>query len=80
MKQSVDIRISEQSRIVIADGLSRLLADAYTLYLKTHNFHRNVTGPMFNMMQYTELDTGSISWDGGCPVVSTPKLEEGFDL
>ena len=47
----------------IAGGLSRLLADTYTLYLKTHNFHWNVTGPMFNTLhlmfeqQYTELAT-----------------------
>jgi starvation-inducible DNA-binding protein len=57
----INIGISEQDREVIADGLSRLLADSYTLYLKTHNFHWNVTGPMFNTLhlmfetQYTEL-------------------------
>ena len=50
-----------QDRKAIADGLSRLLADSYTLYLKTHNFHWNVVGPMFNTLhlmfeqQYTEL-------------------------
>ncbi|MCY7333109.1 MAG: DNA starvation/stationary phase protection protein [Pseudanabaena sp. CAN_BIN31] len=58
---SINIGISEDDRIAIADGLSRLLADTYTLYLKTHNFHWNVTGPMFNTLhlmfeaQYTEL-------------------------
>ncbi|MGH8561288.1 MAG: Dps family protein, partial [Nevskiales bacterium] len=52
---------SRTQRKTIADGLSRLLADEYTLYLKTHNFHWNVTGPMFNTLhlmfetQYTEL-------------------------
>ena len=46
----VNIGIPEQQRIRIADGLSRLLADTYTLYLKTHNFHWNVTGPMFNTL------------------------------
>ncbi len=57
----VNIGISEQDRAAIAGGLSRLLADTYTLYLTTHNFHWNVTGPMFNtlhamfMGQYTEL-------------------------
>ena len=57
----IDIGISEQDRAAIAGGLSRLLADTYTLYLTTHNFHWNVTGPMFNtlhimfMEQYTEL-------------------------
>ncbi|WP_207481621.1 Dps family protein [Arenibaculum pallidiluteum] len=59
----IDIGISEADRAKIAEGLSRLLADTYTLYLKTHNFHWNVTGPMFNtlhamfMEQYTELST-----------------------
>lgn len=58
---SIDIGIPENSRKAIAEGLSRLLADTYTLYLKTHNFHWNVTGPMFNSLhtmfeeQYTEL-------------------------
>jgi len=61
MKPNIDIGIPEQDRLAIADGLSRLLADTYTLYLKTHNFHWNVTGPMFNTLhlmfetQYTEL-------------------------
>jgi starvation-inducible DNA-binding protein len=58
---SINIGISEKDRAAIAGGLSRLLADTYTLYLTTHNFHWNVTGPMFNtlhlmfMAQYTEL-------------------------
>ncbi|MDF0605643.1 DNA starvation/stationary phase protection protein [Neisseriaceae bacterium TC5R-5] len=57
----MDIGINEQDRQEIALGLSRLLADSYTLYLKTHNFHWNVTGPMFNTLhlmfetQYNEL-------------------------
>jgi len=57
----INIGISEKDRAAIAQGLSRLLADTYTLYLTTHNFHWNVTGPMFNtlhlmfMTQYTEL-------------------------
>ncbi|MDP2811170.1 MAG: Dps family protein [Rhodocyclaceae bacterium] len=56
----IDIGIDEKDRAKIAEGLSRLLADSYTLYLMTHNFHWNVTGPMFNtlhlmfMGQYTE--------------------------
>ena len=55
------IGIGDKDRAAIAAGLSRLLADTYTLYLTTHNFHWNVTGPMFNtlhlmfMGQYTEL-------------------------
>ena len=58
-----NIGISDKDRAAIAAGLSRLLADTYTLYLTTHNFHWNVTGPMFNtlhamfMTQYTELWT-----------------------
>ena len=58
---AINIGISDKDRAAIAAGLSRLLADTYTLYLTTHNFHWNVTGPMFNtlhamfMAQYTEL-------------------------
>jgi starvation-inducible DNA-binding protein len=56
----IDIGISGSDRRKIAEGLSRFLADSFTLYLKTHNFHWNVTGPMFNTLhvmfegQYTE--------------------------
>jgi starvation-inducible DNA-binding protein len=59
----IDIGISTEHRTTIADGLKRLLADSYTLYLKTHNFHWNVTGPQFSSLhlmfeqQYTELAT-----------------------
>lgn len=62
-KQIIDIGIAESSRVEIADGLSRLLADTYTLYIKTHYYHWNVTGPMFNSLhlmfenQYNELAT-----------------------
>jgi starvation-inducible DNA-binding protein len=58
---AINIGIDEKSRGEIAEGLSRLLADTYSLYLKTHNFHWNVTGPMFQTLhllfeqQYTEL-------------------------
>jgi starvation-inducible DNA-binding protein len=58
---SIDIGIDAKAREEIAQGLSRLLADTYTLYLKTHNFHWNVSGPMFNTLhlmfeqQYSEL-------------------------
>ncbi len=57
----IDIGIAEKDREKIAEGLSRLLADTYTLYLKTHYFHWNVTGPMFQTLhlmfetQYNEL-------------------------
>ncbi|HEY9748092.1 MAG TPA: Dps family protein [Allocoleopsis sp.] len=58
---AINIGIDEADRKEIVDGLSRLLADTYTLYLKTHNFHWNVTGPMFQTLhlmfetQYNEL-------------------------
>ncbi len=58
---SIEIGIDAKDREKVAEGLSRLLADTYSLYLKTHNFHWNVEGPMFNtlhlmfMDQYTEL-------------------------
>lgn len=57
----IDIGISEQDRNAIASGLKHLLADSYTLYLQTHNFHWNVTGPQFRELHlmfeehYTEL-------------------------
>src|SRR3989338_5642917 len=57
----IDIGIDEKDRKEISDGLSKLLADTYTLYLKTHNFHWNVTGTMFNTLhlmfeqEYNEL-------------------------
>ena len=44
---TIDIGIKESDRVEIAEGLKRLLADTYTLYLQTHNFHWNVTGPQF---------------------------------
>ncbi|MDI1349534.1 ferritin-like domain-containing protein, partial [Aquabacterium sp.] len=58
---AIDIGIAASDRAAIAKGLNGLLADTFTLYLTTHNFHWNVTGPMFNtlhtmfMAQYTEL-------------------------
>ena len=61
MATTLDLGIPDDQRRSIAAGLSRLLADTYTLYLKTHNFHWNVTGPQFNSLhlmfetQYTEL-------------------------
>ncbi len=59
----MEIGIDEAQRTSISEGLSSLLADSYTLYLKTHNYHWNVEGPMFNTLhlmfeeQYTELAT-----------------------
>lgn len=57
----IDIGISEEHRLNVAEGLKKLLADSYTLYLQTHNFHWNVTGPQFRTLHlmfeehYTEL-------------------------
>lgn len=62
-KSKIDIGINEKDRGAVADGLKRLLADSYTLYLQTHNFHWNVTGPQFRELHlmfeehYTELAT-----------------------
>ncbi len=59
----LDIGINKEDRQKIASGLSKLLADTYTLYLKTHNYHWNVEGPLFNTLHlmfeghYTELAT-----------------------
>lgn len=50
MPATIDIGLSTEQRQQIADGLNKLLADTYTLYLKTHNFHWNVTGPMFQTL------------------------------
>lgn len=61
MKAKIDIGISEKNREDISKGLAHFLADTYTLYLKTHNYHWNVTGSMFQTLhtmfevQYTEL-------------------------
>jgi starvation-inducible DNA-binding protein len=63
MMSTIDIGINEKDRINIAEGLKRLLSDSYTLYLQTHNFHWNVTGPQFRELHlmfeehYTELAT-----------------------
>ena len=59
----IDIGMKQDERSEVAKGLARVLADSYTLYIKTHNFHWNVTGPMFNSLHamfeehYTELAT-----------------------
>jgi starvation-inducible DNA-binding protein len=61
--KKIDIGINEQDRVAVAEGLKKLLADSYTLYLQTHNFHWNVTGPQFRELHlmfeehYTELAT-----------------------
>jgi starvation-inducible DNA-binding protein len=58
----INTGISAKDRAKIAQGLSRLLADTYVLYLKTHNFHWNVTGPMFNTLHLMFMDQYNELW------------------
>jgi starvation-inducible DNA-binding protein len=58
-----DIGLSAESREMIAEGLSKLLADSYTLYLMTHNFHWNVTGPQFNGLHNMFMDQYTEQWN-----------------
>jgi starvation-inducible DNA-binding protein len=58
----IDIGLSDKQRAEIADGLKHLLADTYTLYLKTHNFHWNVTGPMFQTLHLLFMDMYNEQW------------------
>lgn len=60
--RQINIGMSEAHRAKIADGLSRFLADSYTLYLQTHNFHWNVTGPMFNSLHTMFMDQYTEQW------------------
>jgi starvation-inducible DNA-binding protein len=60
--KQIDIGISAGDRQVIASGLSELLADSYTLYLMTHNFHWNVVGPMFNTLHLMFMEQYSEQW------------------
>jgi len=59
----IDIGIDAKDRKAIADGLSRLLADSYAVYLKTHNFHWNVTGPMFQTLHTLFMDEYTEQWN-----------------
>ena len=59
----IDIGISAKDREVIADGLSHLLADSYTLYLQSHNFHWNVTGPMFQTLHVLFMEHYTEQWN-----------------
>ncbi|MBK7792521.1 MAG: DNA starvation/stationary phase protection protein [Betaproteobacteria bacterium] len=59
---AIDTGISAKDRARIAEGLSHLLADTYTVYLKTHNFHWNVTGPMFNTLHVMFMDQYNELW------------------
>ncbi|MCX7627215.1 MAG: DNA starvation/stationary phase protection protein [Methylophilaceae bacterium] len=62
MATQIDIGISAKDRKKIAEGLCRFLADTYTLYLKTHNFHWNVTGPMFQTLHLMFMEQYNEQW------------------
>jgi len=64
----IDTGISAKDRAAIAGGLSRLLADTYLLYLKTHNFHWNVEGPMFQTLHQMFMDQYTESWNAIDPI------------
>jgi starvation-inducible DNA-binding protein len=64
----IDTGISAKDRAAIAGGLSRLLADTYLLYLKTHNFHWNVEGPMFQTLHTMFMDQYTESWNAIDPI------------
>jgi starvation-inducible DNA-binding protein len=59
----IDIGIATKDREVIAEGLSKLLADSYTLYLQSHNFHWNVTGPMFQTLHVLFMEHYTEQWN-----------------
>jgi starvation-inducible DNA-binding protein len=65
---AIDIGIKPQDRKAIAQGLSRLLADTYTLYLKTHNFHWNVEGPMFQTLHVMFMGQYTEAWNAIDPI------------
>jgi len=64
----INIGISDANRAAIAAGLSKLLADTYTLYLTTHNFHWNVTGPMFNTLHAMFMEQYTALWNAVDPI------------
>jgi len=59
----IEIGIEAKDRKAVAEGLAKLLADSYTLYLKTHNFHWNVTGPMFQTLHIMFMDQYTEAWN-----------------
>jgi starvation-inducible DNA-binding protein len=68
MAKGMDTGISTKDRGAIAQGLSRLLADTYLLYLKTHNFHWNVEGPMFQTLHVMFMDQYTEQWNAIDPI------------
>ena len=65
---AIDTGISAKHRAAIAQGLSRLLADTYVLYLKTHSFHWNVEGPMFQTLHLMFMDQYTEAWNAIDPI------------
>ena len=65
---TIDTGISAKDRAAIAQGLSRLLADTYVLYLKTHSFHWNVEGPMFQTLHQMFMDQYTEGWNAIDPI------------
>ena len=68
MAKGIDTGISTKNRAAIANGLSRLLADIYVLYLKTHGFHWNVEGPMFQTLHQMFMDQYTETWNAIDPI------------
>jgi len=68
MAKAMDTGISAKDRTAIAGGLSRLLSDTYVLYLKTHNFHWNVEGPMFQTLHQMFMDQYTEAWNAIDPI------------
>jgi starvation-inducible DNA-binding protein len=68
MAKTIDTGISAQQRAAVARGLSRLLADTYVLYLKTHGFHWNVEGPMFQTLHQMFMDQYTEAWNAIDPI------------
>ena len=70
---AADLGIKEKDRVQIVNGLSKLLADTYTLYLKTHNFHWNVTGPMFQTLHLIPIIGQFFAiFSGACAMLLQP--------
>jgi starvation-inducible DNA-binding protein len=65
---AINIGIADKDRKKIVAGLSKMLADSYILYLKTHNFHWNVTGPMFNSLHVMFMDQYTEQWNALDPI------------
>ncbi len=68
MAKAMDTGISAKDRTAIANGLSRLLADTYVLYLKTHSFHWNVEGPMFQTLHLMFMGQYTEAWNAIDPI------------